>query len=192
MSVTFDDIKKANETIKTTDIKGKAYAEVSERIRAFRMVYPTGKIMTEMVSNENGVCVFRATIYGDSMNIISTGTAFEKDGSNFINQTSYIENCETSAVGRALGFAGFGINHGVASADEVLNAQQNQIANEKIDEIKVKALEQRCANDGVTVDALCNLYKVKTLSDLNNKQYVNIHENWDKISLMGKEKNEQG
>ena len=49
--ITFDDIQKANETIKTTDIKGKNYAEVNQRIKAFRMVYPTGTIETKLISN---------------------------------------------------------------------------------------------------------------------------------------------
>ncbi len=127
--ITFNDIQKANETIKTTDIKGKDYAEVNQRIKAFRMVYPTGVIETEMISNENGVCIFRAIVgYKDGTEIykLATGTAYEKENSTFINKTSYIENCETSAVGRALGMCGFGIDTSVASADEVQNAIANQ------------------------------------------------------------------
>lgn len=45
MSITYEDIKKANDAIKTTDIKGKEYAEVNQRIKAFRMVYPEGFIL---------------------------------------------------------------------------------------------------------------------------------------------------
>lgn len=123
--ITFEDIQKANETIQTTDIKGKDYAEVNQRIKAFRMVYPTGTINTEMVSNDNGVCIFRANV-SDGEKLIATGTAYEKENSTFINKTSYIENCETSAVGRALGMAGFGIDTSVASAEEVQNAIANQ------------------------------------------------------------------
>lgn len=126
MTVTFEQIKKANEAIKTTEIKGKDYAEVNQRIKAFRMVYPTGQIITEMLSNENGVCVFRAMVYSENDKLLSTGTAYEKESSSFINKTSYIENCETSAVGRALGMAGFGIDVSVASYEEVANAIQNQ------------------------------------------------------------------
>ena len=125
LKVTFEDIKKANETIVTTDIKGKQYSEVNQRIKAFRMVYPTGTLKTEMISNENGICVFRAYVY-DGEKLLSTGTAFEKENSSFINKTSYIENCETSALGRALGIAGFGIDTSVASAEEVQNAINNQ------------------------------------------------------------------
>ena len=124
--ITFEDIKKANEEIGTTNIKGKEYAEVNQRIKAFRMVYPTGMIRTEMVSNENGVCIFRAYVYDEENKLLSTGTAYEKENSTFINKTSYIENCETSALGRALGIAGFGIDTSVASAEEVQNAINNQ------------------------------------------------------------------
>ena len=120
------DIAIANETIKTTDIKGKEYAEVNQRIKAFRMVYPDGTITTELLSNENGICIFRAVVSNNEGKVIGTGTAYEKEDSSFINKTSYIENCETSAVGRALGMCGFGIDVSVASAEEVQNAIQNQ------------------------------------------------------------------
>ena len=133
---TYEDIVKANESIRTTDIKGKAYAEVNERIKAFRMVYPEGCIKTEMISCVNDVCVFKAEVYshlpcedeceGYEDWLLATGHAYEKEGSSFINKTSYIENCETSAVGRALGIAGFGIDTSVASFEEVANAQKNQ------------------------------------------------------------------
>lgn len=120
------DLAIANETIKTTDIKGKEYAEVNQRIKAFRMVYPQGTIQTQMISNENGICIFQARIYDEFNKLLGTGTAYEKEDSSFINKTSYIENCETSAVGRALGMCGFGIDVSVASAEEVANAIQNQ------------------------------------------------------------------
>ena len=129
MKITYEQIAKANETLRTTDIKGKDYIEVNQRIKAFRMVYPTGSIITEMISNENGICVFTATCgyYEDDKHIIlGTGTAYEKESSSFINKTSYIENCETSAVGRALGMCGFGIDSSVASFEEVPNAINNQ------------------------------------------------------------------
>ena len=137
--ITYLDIAKANESIKTTDIKGKDYAEVNQRIKAFRMVYPQGTIETELVSNENGICIFRAKIYYDDDMLLATGTAYEKENSTFINKTSYIENCETSAVGRALGMAGFGIDTSVASAEEVQNAINNQV--EITTEEEAKALE---------------------------------------------------
>jgi len=145
---TYEDIKKANESIITTGIERKdkngnitikEYAEVNQRIKAFRIVYPTGTIKTELISNENGVCIFKAEVgatFGlldtkqdkieEFYRVLGTGTAYEKENSTFINKTSYIENCETSAVGRALGMAGFGIDTSVASFEEVANAIEQQ------------------------------------------------------------------
>ena len=141
--VTWERIVKANAAIKTMDVKGKDYAEVNQRVKAFRMVYPTGLIDTEIVSNTDGVCIFRATVgYYDeevgSFVKLATGTAFEVQNASYINKTSYVENCETSAVGRALGMAGFGIDTSICSAEELQNAlaqqdaaQTNKPVNEK-------------------------------------------------------------
>lgn len=122
----FEQLQKANASIKTTNVQGKDYAEVNQRIKAFRSLCPGGAIITEMLSCENGVCIFKASVYDDEMRILGTGTAYEKEGSSFINKTSYIENCETSAVGRALGMCGFGIDTSIASSEEVQNAILNQ------------------------------------------------------------------
>lgn len=123
---TWEQLVKANLTIKTTKIQNKDYAEVNQRIKAFRSICPGGAIITEMLSNEGGICIFRATVYDGDQKILGTGTAYEKESSSFINKTSYIENCETSAVGRALGMCGFGIDTSIASAEEVQNAINNQ------------------------------------------------------------------
>ncbi len=56
------------------------------------MIYPKGRIETELLSNENGTCVFKATVKDEEGNILGTGTAYEKENSSFINKTSYIEN----------------------------------------------------------------------------------------------------
>ena len=125
-AVTFEDIKNANSCIVTTNIKGKDYAEVNQRIKAYRMIYPSGTLRTVLEKNENGICIFRAYVYDDTGRLLATGTAQEKEDSSFINETSYIENCETSALGRALGIAGFGIDTSIASAEEVANAIANQ------------------------------------------------------------------
>ena len=123
---TWDEMVTANAGMKTTPIKGKKYIEVNERIKAFRSLCPHGAIITEMVSNENGICVFRASVYDEEQKMIGTGYAYEKENSSNINKTSYIENCETSAVGRALGMCGFGIDTSIASAEEVQNAIEQQ------------------------------------------------------------------
>ena len=124
---------KANAAIRTTNIKGKEYAEVNQRVKAFRTLYPEGFITTEILCREGGLCIIKATVghYADGKSVIlATGTAYEKEGSSQINRTSYIENCETSAVGRALGMAGFGIDTSIASADEMNNALLQQTASD--------------------------------------------------------------
>lgn len=177
--ITFEDLQKANETIKTTDIKGKAYSEVNQRIKAFRMVYPTGIIETEMVSNEpneDGVhtCIFKAIVgfrENGELYKLATGTAYEKEDSTFINKTSYIENCETSAVGRALGMAGFGIDVSVASAEEVQNAianQEEKATQEQVDYINDLVNKKEITKEEV-LDYLKECKKRK-VSDLSKKE----------------------
>lgn len=134
--ITFEDIEEANKLIKpmilerknkkTGKIIKKKYPEVSQRIKAFRKVYPNGVIETEMELPSEGTCIFKAIIRNENGDVIATGTASETQNSSTINETSYIENCETSAVGRALGFCGFGIDAGVATAEEVQNAIQKE------------------------------------------------------------------
>ena len=119
------------QSMKKIDIKGKDYVMVNERIKFFREKYANGSIITEIVNMQDGVCVFKASIIVDDK-VIAVGHAYEKDGSSFINKTSYIENCETSAVGRALGILGIGIDTSVASFEEVENAKTQQ-SNDKFE-----------------------------------------------------------
>jgi len=114
--------------MESINIHGKEYITVNERIKYFRENYKDGQILTELVKHENGFCIFAAQIVICGK-IVAIGHAYEKEGSSYINKTSYIENCETSAIGRALGVFGIGIDNSIASADEVQNAvrQQNTI-----------------------------------------------------------------
>ena len=173
--ITYEELKKANDSIITTDIKGKAYSEVPQRIKAFRMVYPEGFIISEMLSNENGVCIFKSSVgyYSDdgTMVILGTGMAYEKEGSTFINKTSYIENCETSSVGRALGMAGFGIDTSVASAEEVQNAMANQNTEpktEKTEERKATPKQLEFLKNVYTGEMLDKLLKANNITKLED------------------------
>lgn len=118
IKVSYKQIEEANEEIEKTKIGNKGYATVNERVKAFRKVYPGGSIETKIDEiTENGVRI-STTIRNENGDIISTGVASEiKEGR--INATSMIENCETSSVGRALGFAGFGIDNAIASGEDI-------------------------------------------------------------------------
>ena len=109
----YKDLEKVNTEISFIDIKGKKYADVANRVKAFRKLHPDGAIKSTIVSLENGVCVIRAECLDSEGKVISSGHAYEKEDSSFINKTSYIENCETSAVGRALGFIGIGVENDI-------------------------------------------------------------------------------
>ena len=164
-----DEIKKANESLKATDIKGKGYIEVNQRIKAFRQVYPTGTISTEIISLENGVVMMKATALDDTGKTLATGLAYEKESSSFINKTSFIENCETSAIGRALGFCGFGIDSSVASAEEVENAmlnQGNQDKQERKASPKQVALLEKIYQ-GENLDKLLKYNNLEKLEDIS-------------------------
>lgn len=199
MEITFDDIQRANEQIRTTDIKGKEYAEVNQRIKAFRMVYPKGTIRKIDETIKDGMCKITAGVYeyyilkgiddyGKEIveaNLLATGTAYEKENSSFINKTSYIENCETSAIGRALGMAGFGIDTSIASYEEVSNAiNQQEMDNTIITKMRADVLYATMISKGLTEEkikeTLQKNYGVETVYELTAGQYGQILNNLNK------------
>lgn len=111
-------------------IHGKEYMEVKDRITFFRKNYEDGQIITTMLPSGDGMCIFKVEVFIGGV-LKATGHAYEKEGSTQVNTTSYVENCETSAVGRALGILGIGIDGSVASAEEVANAIKQQNAPEE-------------------------------------------------------------
>jgi len=112
--------------LKTIDIKGTAYATVNTRLKYFRENFEDYRLTTEILSNEGGKCLIKASISNDKGDMVATGHAYEVEGEGFINKTSHVENCETSAWGRALGNFGIGIDAAVASYEEVANAIKQQ------------------------------------------------------------------
>lgn len=168
MGIKYEDIKKVNEECKTSPIKDRPYIEVNERIKAFRKLFPEGFITSEMISNENGVCVFKAQV-GIGETVLGVGHAYEKEGSTFINKTSYIENCETSAVGRALGMAGFGIETSVASYEEVQNAINNQDQQDKQEKKATPKQVELLAKkyEGENLEKLLKAQNIDKLEDIS-------------------------
>ena len=118
----------ANYKFKTTNIRGKQYVEVNERIKYFRQEeqYKNWTIMSELTALDSEQCVCKATIADATGRVIATGHAHEVQGASNINKTSYVENCETSAIGRALAMLGIGIDTSIASANEVEDAIAKQ------------------------------------------------------------------
>lgn len=187
--------------LKTVNIKGKDYVMVNERIKAFKELYPDYAIVTEIEHLGDGMCVIKAMVMDAEGNPKASGHAYEKEGSSPINKTSYIENCETSAVGRALGFMGIGIDTSICSAEELAIAISQQETPEQIAERKLngEAVELPTGEDfakamksassqqitmikgiaeriGQPMDNICKKYKVKELGDLSPEQATEIIE----------------
>jgi hypothetical protein len=118
----------SNYKFKTTNIRGKQYVEVNERIKFFRQEeeYKNWTLSTEFTALDSDMCVCKAIVANPEQRIIASGHAHETQGSSNINKTSYVENCETSAIGRALAMMGIGIDTSIASANEVNEAIAKQ------------------------------------------------------------------
>ena len=145
---------------KTTNIRGKQYVEVNERIKFFRQEeeYKNWTISTEFTALDSEMCVCKCIIADPNQRVIATGHAHEEKSSSHINKTSYVENCETSAVGRALAMMGIGIDTSIASANEVSDAIAKQEA--PVENIMDKAVGYIKSSTDKTkaFDAIINKY----------------------------------
>lgn len=159
--MTYEDIKKVNASLEAMDIKGKKYVPVNERVKGFRKLFPEGCIITTLEKYVDGVIVFKATAYRDGArnfdSLLATGWAMETIGSSNINRFSALENCESSAVGRCLGYAGIGIDTSIASFEEVTNAKLNEDGNQLATPTEKAGLIATCRSKGMEVDELLKL-----------------------------------
>lgn len=166
--ITAEDIQRINETLETTEIKGNPYVMVAKRVNAFRKLCPMGTIETQIISLENGIVTMKAIVSIDGT-VVSTGYAQEKETSSYINKTSFIENCETSAVGRALGFLGIGVGYSMASADELVNAlSQQEMLKGRISIKEQKILQNMIEKAGYKVEEFLNI----PIKDITGEQYL--------------------
>ena len=119
------------------------YIPVAERIEKFYERFPEGRIVTEIIEHdrESGFILMRASVYrqADDAQPAATGHAFEVRGESYVNKTSYAENCETGAVGRALALLGFEVKRGIASREEMEKSARMQ------EERPARAPEHRAA-----------------------------------------------
>lgn len=179
----FSKVQELNKSLKYTEIKGKNYITVNQRVLAFRELYPKGRINTEIVkiSADNGTTVIvKASVYdGDAL--ISTGHALETPAKNKnINQFSALENCETSAVGRALGLLGIGSTDSIASLEEVQPIEDDgNYAQQLAGAITVPADPGRISPEhlatlaklyqGASLNKLLDHFQLTSLEDMDDK-----------------------
>lgn len=171
-TLNFEELKKINASLKPMDIKGKKYIPVNERVKAFRMLVPDGTIETELL-NSGDYIIFKAKIFVNG-DLKATGYAEEIRGSSSINRTSALENAETSAVGRALGFLGIGIDTSIASFEEVNNAQMFNEANKLATPSEKAGLIASARARGIEVEELLKMVgfdREKQPEGMTAKQY---------------------
>lgn len=174
--MTYEELVSANKELETVDIKGKAYVQVNKRVLAFRKLFPMGKIETEIVDLTDGVVTMKAYVYDETGFLLATGYSQEKETSSYINKTSFIENAETSAVGRALGWLGIGVDSSMASAEEVANAiiNQNKKAETKTGypsrEEMVRVISEKNINDPDNITKILKWAGVEFLEDMTDAQ----------------------
>jgi len=110
--------------MKSGDFDPAQYAPVAERITHFYLAFPSGRIVTDLISRSDGEVVFRASVYRASVDAspAATGWASEREGDGDVNEVACLENTETSAVGRALANLGFTASRQRPSAEEMAKA----------------------------------------------------------------------
>lgn len=167
--LTFEDIEKANKLINTIELKGKQYAEVKERVIAFRRLYPNGSIIPDITHTDNYI-ICEATILDEKGKVLAKGHARELSNRSFA-----LENVETSAIGRAIGFVGLGISTSIASAEEMQNVEDKEIFDEEIIPIEklVEEFEKLySAKDKINILNGLHVTEVKDLGIELLKKYI--------------------
>lgn len=146
-------------------IHGKEYKTVALRVQEFREKYPNYYLTTEIVKIDDDQCIIKAYagVHKDdgTVQTFATGHAQEFRKSSQINGTSYVENCETSALGRCLACLGIGGTE-FASANEVVNAiyQQNNPVKEEVSEAELTVAKNKlleASKEGKLKDAFFSL-----------------------------------
>lgn len=198
-NVNYLQIEKANKEITTIKIGKGNYATVNERVNAYRKVYPTGTIETEIEEITDNMVRMKTIVTDENGKVIATGRASEiKKGG--VNSTSMIENCETSAVGRALGLAGFGIKSSIASGEDIErnkdNAKQFEIydkmfirESEAINLVKssINELIRKFGIRKVELEQKVKEHLWTDLSSLNLNQFLRLE---DKLKTINMESND--
>jgi len=149
------------------------YVAVNERVMKFYEKYKDGSIQTEILSIDNERVVIKAYAYRTQDDQRpSTGHAEEVRNSSYINKTSAVENCETSAVGRCIANLGFEIKHSIASKEEVQNAKaQQEVLAKKITQKQAVELDKIADEKGADKAKMLDFYKVNSFNEMTVEQF---------------------
>lgn len=159
------------------------YEPVEERLKRFWEVFPKGRVHTTLLSHDDKRVVVKAFLYRetDEHNPVSTGHAEEIVGSTPVNKTSAVENCETSAIGRALANANFA-SRSRASREEMDKVNRQQEASDEPAVARAKdALLSLCHDNKLdTSKVAAEFHRVtgESLRDSANLVRINKFATW--------------
>ena len=116
------------------------YETVEERLIKFWKDHPDGQIHTKIIEHSGSRFIVEAAIYRTEADARpwTTGLAEETIQGRGVNATSALENCETSAIGRALANAGYATKGKRASREEMVKVESASKVKANIDEVKAK------------------------------------------------------
>lgn len=150
------------------------YVMVNERIERFYKKHPKGSIQTRVLKIEDGFVLMQARVYRDREDKKpTTGHAYEKEGKGFVNKTSYIENCETSAVGRALAMMGFEISKSIASREEMEKVQRMSVV-KKLSAKQIKSIKSLLNKIDYPESKFLKVMKSDSIDDIPAVKYEAI------------------
>lgn len=114
------------------------YEPVEVRLEKFIKDYPSFRIATELEVVEATRYIVKAYLFKDASDGVAwaTGYAEETVSSRGVNQTSALENCETSAIGRALANAGYAPKGKRPSREEMSKVVATKVAKPPVQEVK--------------------------------------------------------
>lgn len=113
-----------------------SYATVQERIAQFYQDFPDGSVRTFMVVRDGPEVIYEARIYRNPEEAIAgvytSGFAREIEGRSPVNKTSHHENCESSAIGRALANLGYATDARRPSRSEMIKVARMKDEHEEM------------------------------------------------------------
>lgn len=148
------------------------YEEVKDRIPQFYADYPDGRIITELISQDGDTVMFKAFLYKDGndqqmQNVWVTGYAEEtRNVAGMANKHSHVENCETSAIGRALANAGYS-GEKRPSREEMTKVAHAEASTETLSEAQLKLINTLIAKTGTDIEKVKAFYKVASIKDMD-------------------------
>jgi formylmethanofuran:tetrahydromethanopterin formyltransferase len=125
------------------------YETVEERLAKFWELYPNGRVFTEIVHYDDKRVLIKASVYKNVEQPVadSTGYAEEVFGSSPVNKTSFVENCETSAIGRACANMNLSSRGKRPSREEMAKAQRRSNEQEPTTESGITGTQVKFIND---------------------------------------------